>query len=359
MMKITFISKLNSSLLGGSLGLVALIAELQVPAAHAAAERANGCISSTQYSIPVTLSVDDPTVYHIVGWLYSQGPAEGKTIQVLIHGATYDHNYFNFPYQPGNYSYVDYLTGAGYAVLDIDRIGIGLSDHPANPEEVTLTSGAFTIHQIVQGLRGGTIASVQFRKVMLVGHSLGSVISMIEAAAYNDVDGLILSGFANAITQAGENALVADLEEANLDPSFANLPNGYYTTEPGTRAALFYNTQDADSNVISLDEILKQTLTDGEEDFSIQTSNTYSSQVKVPVLIANGSDDLFFSGAGLPFNGSDPNSIKTFEATLFTAVPSLSVFVLNNSGHCINLHLNAPDWFAAAKAWSDHYVGGQ
>ena len=37
-----------------------------------------------------------------------------------------------------------------------------------------------------------------------------------------------------------------------------------------------------------------------------------------------------FSGAGMPYNGTDPNSIKAFEATFFTATPSLSVYVLNS-----------------------------
>ena len=86
------------------------------------------------------------------------------------------------------------------------------------------------------------------------------------------------------------------------------------------------------------------------------TTNTYSSLVTVPLLIANGSDDKIFS-ANVPFNLSDPKSVKSFEATFFSAVPSLSVFVLENAGHCINLHLNAHAWFEAARAWSDQYVG--
>jgi hypothetical protein len=187
-MKKTVIAAFSSPLLGVLLGLGALIALLQAQVALAA-EQANGCASTTKYSIPVTLSAGDPTVYHIAGWLYSLGPAAGKTVQVVIHGATYDQNYFNSPYQPGNYSYVDYLIGAGYAVLDIDRIGSGLSDHPADPEEVTIVSGAYTIHQIVQGLRNGTIAGIKFEKVMLVGHSVGSAITLVETAIYNDVDG--------------------------------------------------------------------------------------------------------------------------------------------------------------------------
>jgi pimeloyl-ACP methyl ester carboxylesterase len=341
------------------LGVTMLLVFSQISSARAA-NLARESLSSTQYTIPVTLSPSDATVYHIVGWLYSQGPADGKTIQIVIHGATYDHNYFNFPYQPWHYSYVDYITSAGYAVLDIDRIGSGLSDHPT-PEEVTLVSGAYTIHQIVQGLRSGAITGSKFNKVMLVGHSLGSGISLVEASSYHDVDAIILSGFASAINQTGYNEAIAGIEQANTDPEFANLPNGYYIWQAAVRAELFYNAQDANPNVIAVDQILEQTATSGEfsQIVAVFTTNTYSSQVTVPVLIANGSDDALFGGSGMPFNGTDPNSIKTFEAPLFPLVPSLSVFVLNNSGHDVNLHLNAQDWFEAAKAWSNQLVGPQ
>jgi pimeloyl-ACP methyl ester carboxylesterase len=109
------------------------------------------------------------------------------------------------------YSYVNYLTAAGYAVLDIDRLGVGLSDHPT-PEDVTILSGAYTIHQIVQDLRSGSLTGVKFKKVMLVGHSMGSAISMVEAGSYHDVDALILSGFAGMPFNGADPASIKNFE---------------------------------------------------------------------------------------------------------------------------------------------------
>jgi len=40
-----------------------------------------------------------------------------------------------------------------------------------------------------------------------------------------------------------------------------------------------------------------------------------------------------------------------------SAQACLEAYVLPTAGHSINLHLNAPDWFAAALAWSDRRVG--
>jgi hypothetical protein len=55
---------------------------------------------------------------------------------------------------------------------------------------------------------------------------------MVEAGIYKDVDAVILSGFASAINPA----IPSDSEEANTDPEFANLPNGYYIFPAGLRA---------------------------------------------------------------------------------------------------------------------------
>ena len=38
-------------------------------------------------------------------------------MQLVVHGATYNHLYWNFPYGGGYYSYVEAATAAGYAAL--------------------------------------------------------------------------------------------------------------------------------------------------------------------------------------------------------------------------------------------------
>lgn len=99
-----------------------------------------------------------------------------------------------------------YATAAGYAVLNLDRIGIGRSDHPP-AAAITIESNAYVVHQIVQALRGGSLVVPSFgrvrtERVALVGHSLGSLISMQEAATYDDVDGVVLTGISHTVTPA-------------------------------------------------------------------------------------------------------------------------------------------------------------
>ena len=159
-----------------------------------------------ELSFPVTLSPGGANVYNVFGVLCSRGSIHHKTIQITLHGATYSHLYWDFPFQPETYSYVRRATAAGYAVLNLDRIGIGQSDRPP-AADVTIPSNGYVVHQIVQALRGGDLVVPSFGRisadrVVLVGHSLGSVISIQEAATFGDVDGVVLTGLSHTVTPA-------------------------------------------------------------------------------------------------------------------------------------------------------------
>src|SRR6185369_11332382 len=117
------------------------------------AQAAAGGLRCQEVTFAVNLSPSDATVYNVFGELCSRGSIHHKTIQVALHGATYSHLYWDFPFQPETYSYVRRATAAGYAVLDIDRIGIGQSDHPP-ADAVTIEANGYVVHQIVQALRG-------------------------------------------------------------------------------------------------------------------------------------------------------------------------------------------------------------
>jgi len=56
-------------------------------------------------------------------------PASGTTfaVQLLVHGATYNRYYSDWPYRPDFYSYVRQMVGAGYATLNVERLGYGRS----------------------------------------------------------------------------------------------------------------------------------------------------------------------------------------------------------------------------------------
>ena len=307
-----------------------------------------------ELSFDVNVSPSDPTVYSVFGVLCSRGSIERKTIQITLHGATYGHIYWDFPFQPETYSYVRRATAEGYAVLNIDRIGIGQSDRPP-AADVTIAANAYVVHQIVQALRGGDLVIPSFgritaERVVLVGHSLGSVISIQEAATYGDVDGVVLTGVSHTVTEA-LNEIFAVLYPANLDPRFPGVPDGYLTTLPGTRD-VFYFPPSRDPLVLAIDEETKETVTAAELDTAFP-GLFLSPGIHVPVIVVVGDHDRAFCGAP---TCSASGSLAA-EANFFSPDACVETAVILGAGHDLNLHFQAQDAYDAILSWMDRRVG--
>jgi pimeloyl-ACP methyl ester carboxylesterase len=168
-------------------------------AAHASTEERVTC---RRVAAPVTLTASPSATYTISGELCAT-PAEqaaGTTVQLLIHGATYNYDYWDFGRIDGiDYSYARDVAARGFATFAYDALGSGSSSHPPS-DLLTIQAAADVAHQIVQALRRGSIGGVQFGKVILVGHSLGSVVVWQEAISYADIDGLIITGAAHSLS---------------------------------------------------------------------------------------------------------------------------------------------------------------
>lgn len=312
--------------------------------------------SCSEVQLPVALAPGEPRQYQVYGQLCGQSPQGDRTVQVLVSGTTYSHLYWDFPYQSDRYSYVDALTQAGYATFNFDRIGIGNSSHPP-ADEVNVASNTYVLDQVVQSLRQGQIGGVAQERIMLVGFSSGAFGSVVGVASHdNDIAGVILSGFLHNQNQDWLNQFINSFYPAQLDPRFSNqnLPDGYLTTQPGTRSSLFYEPN-ADPQVIALDEATKETVTTGEAATNAAAIFADTSrQIRVPVFLAVGQYDGSFCTGNIC---ESAENVAAFEAPFFSPEANLQTYVLPGAGHSINLAPNAPDWFEAARQWSDRYVG--
>ncbi|MFL6258501.1 MAG: alpha/beta hydrolase [Thermoanaerobaculia bacterium] len=332
----------------------AMLAALLLPAG---ARAAAGGLRCEEVTFAVNLSPSDATVYSVFGVLCSRGSLEHKTIQITLHGATYSHLYWDFPFQAETYSYMRRATEAGYAVLNLDRIGIGQSDHPA-ADAVTIEANGYVVHQIVQALRGGNLVIPSFgrvsaERVALVGHSLGSVISIQEAGTYGDVDGVVLTGVSHNVTPAlGE--ILSSLYPANLDPHFAgrSIPDGYLTSLPGLRG-VFYQAPFFDPLVVAIDDQTKETVTVAELNTAVPALGL-SAAIHAPVLVVVGDFDAAFCTApSCSASGSlasEPGFYPTDACAEAVAIP--------NTGHDLNLHYSAPLTYDTILNWMDRRVGG-
>lgn len=286
------------------------------------------------------------------------GTARPATVQVLVPGATYSDIYWDFPYEPQNYSYVNAMLASGYATLNVDPVGFGRSSHPLSAL-VSMDTEAYAIHRVVQAARDGAIG-IRFPRVVVVSHSMGTAVAWREAAVYHDINGLIATGNSHHPSLPGTLRASADLYPAFVDPRFAHagLDPGYLTTRPGTRAGAFYNTADADPGVIAFDEKTKDTVTAAylatyfQEDFDGDTA-----RINVPVLIALGQDDhIMCVGIGAD-DCSDSAALLRSETPYYGPGACLQAFVLPRAGHVLNLSLNARSFFSVAAHWTNRWIG--
>jgi pimeloyl-ACP methyl ester carboxylesterase len=307
-------------------------------------------------NVPIALAPNLPALYNIYGELCSPSSGPSNTVQLLIPGGTYSHIYWDFPYQPQNYSYVRALNKAGYSTLNIDPIGTGQSSHPLSAL-VTMDTNAYVVHEIVQDLRNGRIANQSFAQVLLVGHSVGSITAWIEAGTYHDVDGVIITGLTHHLNTVNLTAAATTLYPAMLDPRFAGKPldAGYLTTELGTRGKDFYFMPGVDPNTLATDETTKETVTSGElASFAPTIADGISLHITVPVFVVVGQQDNLFCGL-LATDCSSETTVQQAEAPFYSSQALLQTVVIPNAGHDINLHETAPLWFAAATAWSYYH----
>jgi pimeloyl-ACP methyl ester carboxylesterase len=333
----------------------------------------------TVSGIPVALESNEPAVYTITGELCAT-PSEltdGETIQLMIHGASYNHSYWDFGTVDGiGYSYARDLAAAGFPTFAFDEVGAGASSRPPS-SMITIEAAAYVAHQLVQDLQHGLIGGVRFAKVILVGHSLGSGTAETEAATYRDVAGVIVTGDAHSNTSFVNQVVVPqDFYPAMDDPKFAGsgLDSGYITTRPGTRGPVFYTPGGSDPNVIAADDndtpFTQQTFSaEAGKDavsgtelagvFPLLTS-TYTKQINAPVLTIIGSEDKLLCGAqenGTSYDCSSGTAIAGEEAPYWSAAAQLRACSVPRSGHDISLELDHVWQEADALAWSYQYVG--
>jgi pimeloyl-ACP methyl ester carboxylesterase len=307
-------------------------------------------VHCSKFDLPVSVPTPGQTMH---GQLCTPTGHAPRTVQLLVHGATYSHVYWDFPYQPERYSYQRDMAQHGYATFAVDRLGTGHSTKP--PSFALLDSvEATSIHQIVGHLRAGRVGGMRFDRIILVGHSIGAGVATLEAATYHDVDAVILTATSHLVSAlAAVNGPTVYTHPVVFDPQLHHRGSdpGYFTTRPGFRP-VFYQTSDADPEVIATDDATKDQisilgfgliLTFGDE-------GPASLRINVPVLLAVGENDFAFCGF-LSRDCSNAKVLREQEAPYFSPAAQLSTYVLPGAGHSIALHKNAAKYRDATRAW--------
>lgn len=273
-----------------------------------------------------------------------------REVDVLTHGATYTGAYWDWPQQPAKYSYVGMALRDSRATLTYDRIGNGLSTRPPSSTEITMTSDAWVLHQLIVGLK-----FLGYRHINSISHSYGSGVALAEASMdYPDrvkVNDLVLTGY---LHRPSNPAVTAGNYPANQDPKFiaADLDNGYLTSRPGVRGASFHSPT-SDPAVVAYDEDHKDLVSlTGLLGFlgarGVPAGDNISNLVAVPVLVVNGQLDAIFCYQPAVFNCADEAVVTANEAPFYADV---EVHTISESGHDLTLHPSAGDSYAIISNW--------
>lgn len=277
-----------------------------------------------------------------------------KRVDVLVHGATYNSTYWDFPYENALYSYVNDTLLAGRATFAYDDLGTGQSSHP-NSSELTFVADGYVLHQVI-----GWVHGQGYHAVDVVAHSKGSAVALYEAAQYQDISALVVTGLLHTITTFGTAASTGDFYPANQDPQFAGqgLDSGYLTTVPGTRGPLFYSLL-ADPGVVAYDEAHKDVFAYNQFAQSFPyvfapPADNVSNSITVPVLSVVGQQDKLFCGAG-GVDCSSAASVKAEEAPYYQHAAAYDVQVVPLTGHDIALHPTSVLSFAGINTWLEQH----
>ncbi len=281
--------------------------------------------------------------------------SRANTLQLLVHGVTYNKLYWSglsYPVGYGGdaYSWIAFASSQGYPTLSIDRLGCGNSTHPDPITQLQIFLEEALLHQLALALRSGAaIAGKAFEKIIFVGHSYGSILGDYIAADYpSDIAAFILTGFGNSVAPAASGINQTVLYPASKSaPRFAGLPLGYMvmSSEDGRRAYFYGPPSSFDQGLFLLDFNTEDDVGLGEI-FSLGTGLKTASAFTGPVLVITGTEDNVFC-----FNaqcGTGPSSPPAMATSLFPKSSNYSYFKPANTGHSINLHYTAQQSFQAA-----------
>lgn len=304
-------------------------------------------VSCTEVDLPVT---PHGTVH---GQLCQPTVGAVGLVQLLVPGATYNRTYWDFPVEPQRYSYQRDMAAHGFTTFAIDRLGTGQSSTPPSAALMNVTEAA-VVHQIVGHLRAGRVNGTPFRRVVLVGHSMGSVISTLEAATYHDVDAVILTGIAHLISaKVAAEGFATRVHPAMTDPQLRGNDSdpGYIATKPGTHRATLFHSPTSDPRVIAADEATKdQVSATGAADAVAGFQSPASLGINVPVLGVLGDKDFLFCNP-LARDCSSADALLRQEAPYYSPAARFSLYVLPGAGHCLTLYPTTGEYREATRTW--------
>lgn len=278
----------------------------------------------------------DGETYTISGHL--TGPATmlggGRAVTVYEHGIASGEWYWRVPVEGYHHSYE--MAERGHVSLTIDRLGYDASDRP-DGRHMCIGSQADMLHQIVQALRSGEYEwagdtpAPSFTEVTTLGHSNGGQVVQLEAISYGDVDGMVVSGWADGgLTDeatARFQAALGSCMSGGTPSEEPDDPSGYALYDLGRREFVEGNFADTEPEVIeySAGKQNKHPCGDMVSQLAgVMVDAERLREIDVPVLFLYGELDARVQLGGV-------------HKTLLAGAPSTTLVEVPSAGHYFDL----------------------
>ncbi|KAJ2975591.1 hypothetical protein NQ176_g5439 [Zarea fungicola] len=278
-----------------------------------------------------------------------------NTLMIASHGVGLSKAMWDPSYRPDEFSFVNAALAQGYAVLAYDRLGAGLSSLPDAYDDLQVPLQGEVLRALTELALNGTLVSgsgktstgspslggYKAQKVVHVGHSYGSIITNWFIGRYGSLSsGVVLTGFLIDNQFANLKVEIADLSyAAEHDPSrFANRTSGYLAFGSLTAfQADSFRKQTLDPQMLTFwQNNIQSSLAVGEVlTLGVGVGDVVSG-FNGPLQMYVGENDFAFCAGNC--NGIfDLNQLKI----LYPNAKDLSVYLQPNTGHVVELSLNA------------------
>jgi pimeloyl-ACP methyl ester carboxylesterase len=288
-------------------------------------------MKSTDMMIDVTSAVDIGEPVHIAATLHLPEEMAGNQLDLIfaVHGGGYHRAYWNPQFADESYSFARFFTDRGKAVLAIDMLGMGQSSTPEpesklNRTKIAAAHAATLAHCVAELGRPVSVTGL--------GHSMGGLMIITQAAAHQGLDRVAVLGWSN------QPMVLGDTDVASLQAGL--VLTGYLATPREPMRKLFY-WPDVPIELIEADEADGSTTPAclGRDALTPGIVHEASAQIGVPVLIVQSEIDT--------------SPAPEREPEYFSRSPKVELQILKNAAHCQNFASNRNLHWMQVNDWID------
>lgn len=246
-----------------------------------------------------------------------------------VHGGGYSRLYWHPPFADESYSFARWFTDKGKAVLTIDMLGMGES---SKPEPESSLSGEMIAAAHASALAQAMASLDRPLNVTGIGHSMGGMMIIAQAAAHPVFNRVAVIGWAN------EPMILGDTDVGSLQAGL--IPSGYLPTPREPMRKLFY-WPDVPADLIAADEAHGSATpaTLGRNALTPGIVHEAAARIAVPVLVVQSEID------------TSPAPEK--ELAYYSASPKTELQIVKEAAHCQNFAGTRAQHWTELNDWID------